>query len=82
MIQTIRESKGISRTQLAHLAGLPYPSLAAYESGRRVPSLPAGLRIADALDVHPRLLMEKRNEKNGEQSDEDTTKLHIDSQSA
>lgn len=67
----------MTRGQLATISGVPYPSIAAYEVGRRIPSISAGVRIADALGVHPRLLLneEQRTESKDEQAEESYANL-------
>ena len=57
-LRKIREQKGYSRTDLGYIACVSYASVAAYESGRREPSLSTGVRIAEALNVHPSALIE------------------------
>ena len=50
-IKEIRNKKNISQVQLAELLGITQPSLAAIESGKRVPKLETLMRIAAALDT-------------------------------
>lgn len=50
-ICTARTAKEWSREQLAVAAGIPYPSIAAYESGKREPGVFAMEQIAAALGV-------------------------------
>jgi hypothetical protein len=48
----LRQLKGeMSETALAKAAGLPYPSVHSYCLGRRMPTLPAALKLARALGV-------------------------------
>ena len=58
-LRKIREQKGYSRTDLGYIACVSYASVAAYESGRREPSLSTGVRMAEALNVHPSALIEE-----------------------
>lgn len=50
-IRRIRENKNISQRQLAEEIGSSQPTIAAYESGQKIPKLETFLRIAAALDV-------------------------------
>lgn len=50
-IKEIRNKKNISQVQLAELLGITQPSLAAIESGKRVPKLETLMRIAATLDT-------------------------------
>ena len=53
-----RKSKNITRRQLSKLSGVPYSTLSEYETGKVEPSARAFYRIADALLIRPRWLME------------------------
>lgn len=76
-LRIIREQKGMTRGQLSAISGVPYPSVAAYEVGRRIPSISAGIRIADALGIHPRLLLdeEQRTENEDDKAKESYANL-------
>lgn len=51
LVRTAREAKGLSRKQLADLAGLDPSYLSRIESGERLPSRDLVLALADALGV-------------------------------
>lgn len=65
-LRKIREQKGMTRTELGYITGVSYASVAAYESGRREPSLSTGVRMAEALNVHPAALIEEEWKKKTE----------------
>ena len=66
-IEKFRTAKGLTRTELAYLSGVSYASIAAYETLRREPALSVGIRMADALGVKPKDLIEEswKDKKNG-----------------
>jgi transcriptional regulator with XRE-family HTH domain len=45
LLQSARLRVGLSQTAFAHLLGIAQPTLSAYESGRRQPTLPTLLRM-------------------------------------
>lgn len=45
-LATLREAKGYTQRQLAKAIGVGPSTIAMYETGRRVPSLPVARRIA------------------------------------
>ena len=49
-IRTIRESKGISQSELAKNAGISQPALCQIECGTKNPSLQIGAEIARLLE--------------------------------
>lgn len=49
-IRTIRESKGISQSELAENAGISQPALCQIERGTKNPSLQIGAEIARLLE--------------------------------
>jgi transcriptional regulator with XRE-family HTH domain len=51
LIQRMRLSKGLSQSQLARLAGVPFRSLQNYEQGHRATPLEAAAKLAKALGV-------------------------------
>jgi len=55
----IREQLGWTREQLATESGLSYQSVFGYEHGHRVPSRASVLRLAAALGVSPRELVDE-----------------------
>jgi transcriptional regulator with XRE-family HTH domain len=58
-IKVIRTEIGMSRKELAEMAGISYPYLADIESGRGHPSSSALLAVAGALGLSPSTLMAK-----------------------
>lgn len=56
-----RKSAGITQQQLADRAGVSQPSIAAYESGRRQPTLPTLYRLLAAAGYEPRIRLEQRH---------------------
>lgn len=60
-LQSIRKSRGLSQSQLAKLAGVTPRVIQCYEIGARQISQGQAhivIKLADALGVHPRELME------------------------
>lgn len=60
-IKEIRQAKGITRIQLEKMAGLTPRAIEPYEQGRRRQngmSLDVAIKIADALGIHPRELLD------------------------
>lgn len=57
-IKTIREARGMTRTELGMLIGLDQNRIQQYENGRRKPKLPLLKKIAEALGVNIIALME------------------------
>lgn len=61
----IRKEKGLSQTELADLVGVTRGTICSYESEKRTHvSASIVFAIADALDVNPRMLVEKRSTAN------------------
>jgi transcriptional regulator with XRE-family HTH domain len=52
-LRALRESKGLSQTQLAERVEMPYQAIAKYERGAVEPGWPTVLRLAEALGVTP-----------------------------
>ena len=48
-IKKLRESKGISMTELAECAGIAQPQIAKYEAGTTVPNAITAVAIAERL---------------------------------
>lgn len=48
VLRTVRRRAGLTQRQLGERAGVTQPVIAAYESGRRQPSVPALLRLVRA----------------------------------
>jgi len=53
-----RKLVGVSRRQLAEKSDIPYTTLSDYETGKVEPSARAFYRLADALLIRPRWLLE------------------------
>jgi XRE family transcriptional regulator, regulator of sulfur utilization len=47
----LREAAGLSQSQLARAAGVPVGTYQQWEQGRRLPSLPGFIALADGLGV-------------------------------
>ncbi len=71
LLRLTRRQTGLSQRQLAALAGVPQSMIAAYEMGRREPTMPTLLKLINAggldlrlelvpLDDHDRVLAEIR----------------------
>jgi len=58
-LREAREHQGLSREQLAVASRLSFQMIAALEYGYRRPSRPALMRLAAALGVSPRVLLEE-----------------------
>lgn len=50
-LQALRLERGLSQSQLAQLAGVPFRSLQNYEQGHRPTPLEAAMKLARALKV-------------------------------
>jgi transcriptional regulator with XRE-family HTH domain len=50
-LQRLRHERGLTQTQLAEKAGVPFRSLQNWEYGRRTILFDAAVKLADALDV-------------------------------
>lgn len=50
-IRTLRESRGLSQTQMAKLAGVPRPTWTNLESGAANPTLTVLVKVANALQI-------------------------------
>lgn len=53
-LRNAREEKGWSRTHLANLIGVPYPTYCNWEAGWREPSLAMIVKLADLLGLRER----------------------------
>ena len=73
LLRLSRRQTGLSQRELAHLAGVPQSMIAAYETGRREPTMPTLLKLLNAagldlrlelvpLDDHDRILAEIREQ--------------------
>ena len=54
-MRTLRQSAGVTQSRLAELAGTSQPTIAAYESGSKVPNLRTLRKLARALGLEVRL---------------------------
>ena len=50
-MRSLREKKGLTQRELAHLAGMTQPAIARFEAGGTTPTLPVLKRIARALGM-------------------------------
>jgi transcriptional regulator with XRE-family HTH domain len=57
-LRTLRGKAGLSRAELARRAGVPVSTLRNWENDRGFPSMPALLRLAEALGVPAERLAE------------------------
>jgi transcriptional regulator with XRE-family HTH domain len=55
LLRLTRRQAGLSQRQLAVLAGVPQSMIAAYEMGRREPSMPTLLKLINAAGLDLRL---------------------------
>ncbi|MDQ6616078.1 MAG: helix-turn-helix domain-containing protein [Actinomycetota bacterium] len=55
LLRLTRRQSGLTQRQLATLAGVPQPMIAAYETGRREPSMPTLLKLINAAGLDLRL---------------------------
>ena len=60
MLQSERERLGLSQTAFADLLGIAQPTLSAYESGHRQPTLPTLLRLLESAGLELRLELAER----------------------
>lgn len=57
-IKRIRIARGVTQKELAEAVGTTYQNISQYERGLRQPKYKAIMRIADALQVSPDMLMD------------------------
>jgi len=62
IIGRARKGAGLTQQQLADRAGVTQPSIAAYETGRRQPTLPTLYRLLAAAGYIPRIQLERMPE--------------------
>ncbi len=62
LLQSARVRLGLSQTAFAHLLGIAQPTLSAYESGRRQPTLPTLLRMLARAGLELRLELAARDD--------------------
>jgi transcriptional regulator with XRE-family HTH domain len=85
LLQLARTRLGLSQTAFAVLLGIAQPTLSAYESGRRQPTLPTLLRMLARAGLELRLELADRDNHDAvlaewEQSLDDATKERLRSQ--
>jgi transcriptional regulator with XRE-family HTH domain len=61
LLQSARERLGLSQTAFADLLGIAQPTLSAYESGHRQPTLPTLLRMLERAGLELRLELAERD---------------------
>jgi predicted nucleotidyltransferase len=59
-LEQIRRAAGLSQRELAELSGVAQPNIAAYESGRRIPSAKMLARLRASATPKPSLLLKGR----------------------
>ena len=62
LLQSARLRLGLSQTAFADLVGVAQPTLSAYESGRRQPTLPTLLRLLARAGLDLRMEIAERDE--------------------
>jgi transcriptional regulator with XRE-family HTH domain len=61
LLQSARLRLGLSQTAFADLLGIAQPTLSAYESGRRQPTVPTLLRMLERAGLELRLELAERD---------------------
>ena len=61
LLQSARQRLGLSQTAFANLVGIAQPTLSAYESGHRQPTLPTLLRMLERAGLELRLELAERD---------------------
>ena len=61
LLQSARQRLGLSQTAFAALLGIAQPTLSAYESGRRQPTVPTLLRMLASAGLELRLELADRD---------------------
>jgi len=61
LLQSARQRLGLSQTAFADLLGIAQPTLSAYESGHRPPTLPTLLRMLERAGLELRLELAERD---------------------
>lgn len=56
-IKLLREKKLLNQRELGEMVNVTQPAIADIESGRRRPSLPLLIKIAEALDSTPNIIL-------------------------
>ncbi len=85
LLRSARLQLGLSQTGFADLLGIAQPTLSAYESGRRQPTLPTLLRMLNRAGLELRLELVERDDHDGvlaewEHTLDDATRQRLRSQ--
>ena len=85
LLQSARQRLGLSQTAFADLVGIAQPTLSAYESGHRQPTLPTLLRMLERAGLELRLELAERDNHDAvlaewERTLDDATKQRLRSQ--
>lgn len=85
LLRLARLQLGLSQTGFADLLGIAQPTLSAYESGRRQPTLPTLLRMLNRAGLELRLELVERDDHDGvlaewEHTLDDATRQRLRSQ--
>jgi transcriptional regulator with XRE-family HTH domain len=85
LLRSARTRLGLSQTGFADVLGIAQPTLSAYESGRRQPTLPTLLRMLDRAGLELRLELVERDDHDQvlaewERTLDDATKRRLRSQ--
>ena len=59
LIRKYRKKRGLTQKQLGDLCGIADSNIRKYESGKQNPKIETLEKIADALDVHPLVLLDR-----------------------
>jgi transcriptional regulator with XRE-family HTH domain len=62
LLRSARARQGLSQTAFADLLGIAQPTLSAYESGRRQPTVPTLLRLLERAGLELRMELAERDD--------------------
>jgi transcriptional regulator with XRE-family HTH domain len=62
LLRSARVQQGLSQTAFADLVGIAQPTLSAYESGRRQPTVPTLLRLLERAGLELRMELAERDD--------------------
>jgi transcriptional regulator with XRE-family HTH domain len=62
LLRSARARQGLSQTAFADLLGIAQPTLSAYESGRRQPTMPTLLRVLERAGLELRMELTERDD--------------------
>jgi transcriptional regulator with XRE-family HTH domain len=74
-IKSVRNQKAVSQLELSLRSGLSQSFIASVESGKKQPSALTIIKIANALDVSPRVFFPENNNMNRQQIKDAITSL-------